>query len=177
MRSSLLALLLLSLGCGPAHLEGRQTTAAVAQSDDPCLLGARCTPDTPFDPAPRIETVAAGSGDPVAPGETVRIHYVAALPDGTRVHDSHETHMPSEIILGSTKVMCGVERSLVGMRPGEERRVLVPWSLAFGEEGRPPSVPPRADLLFVIDLYLPADIVNEKRGRPVNPAGGGGRRR
>jgi FKBP-type peptidyl-prolyl cis-trans isomerase len=107
----------------------------------------------------------------------VRIHYVASVPGGAVVHDSHDAHMPSEIIVGSTKVICGVERALANMRPGEQRRVVVPWSLAFGEDGRPPSIPPRTDLTFVIDLYLPAEIINEKRGRPVNPAGGGGGRR
>jgi FKBP-type peptidyl-prolyl cis-trans isomerase len=85
--------------------------------------------------------------------------------------------MPSEIIIGSTKLMCGFERAIIGMRAGEQRRVLVPWTLAFGEEGRPPEIPPRADIAFVIDLYLPAEVIIQNGSRPINPAGGGGRRR
>jgi hypothetical protein len=167
----------LTLSCAGPQLNGRQTTASVARSDDPWLMGERCTPETPLDPAPRIDILAAGIGDPVAAGATVRVHYVATLPDGTLLHDSRNERMPSEIIIGSTKLMCGFERAIIGMRAGEQRRVLVPWTLAFGEEGRPPEIPPRADIAFVIDLYLPAEVIIQNGSRPINPAGGGGRRR
>jgi hypothetical protein len=166
----------LTLACG-AGPTGRQTTASNARGDDPWLVGEGCTPDTPTDPAPRVETLAAGTGEPVTPGTTVRVHYVATLSDGTVVHDSHDGGVPSELVLGSTKTFCGFERALAGMRPGEQRRVSVPWSLAFGDGGRPPEVPPRADLVLVIDMYLPADIVIEHGAPPVNPIRGGGRRR
>jgi FKBP-type peptidyl-prolyl cis-trans isomerase len=138
-------------------------------------VGERCTPDTPTDPGFRVEVVAEGVGDPVGPGATVRVHYVARTASGKTIHDSHDANVPSEIILGSTKVLCGFERALLGMRAGEQRRAYVPWSLAFGERGRPPEIEPRTDLVFVIDLYLPAEVVFENRSRPVNP--GGGRRR
>jgi FKBP-type peptidyl-prolyl cis-trans isomerase len=123
-----------------------------------------------------VEVLAAGTGEPIGPGFTVRIHYVAALANGTIVHDTHEDGTPSEIILGSTKVICGVERALLGMRPGEQRRVVVPWSLAFGEAGRPPQIPPRADLVFLIDLYLPANLVVDHGAPPANPSVGPRRR-
>jgi hypothetical protein len=166
----LVVALTLSCGAGPS---GRETTASNARGDDPWLVGERCTPDTPADPAPHVEVLAEGIGRPVAPGMTVRVHYVASLPNGAILHDSHEGSWPSEIILGSTKTICGFERALLGMRPGEQRRVSVPWSLAFGEDGRPPEIPPRTDLVFVIDLYLPADVVLEHGAPPANPSGGG----
>jgi hypothetical protein len=165
----LLASLVLSCGTGPT---GRQTTVNNARGDDPWLLGERCTSDTPADAAPRFEVLAAGNGQPVGAGMTVRVHYVASLPNGTLLHDSHDGYLgPSEIILGSTKTICGFERALFGMRPGEQRRVFVPWSLAFGESGRPPEIPPRTDLIFLVDLYLPADAVTEHGMPPSNPGG------
>jgi hypothetical protein len=166
----------LLLSCSGPPL-GRQTTASNARGDDPWLLGERCTPDTPVDPAPHIEVLAAGTGPPVAPGMTVRVHYIASLPNGTVLHDTHDENVPSEIIYESTRTICGFERGLVGMRPGEQRRVVVPRSLAFGEDGRPPQIPPRAELVFVIDLYLPADIVNEHGSPTVNPKPSRGSRR
>jgi hypothetical protein len=165
----LAASLTLSCGAGPM---GRQRTVNVARNDDPWLMGEGCTAATPFDPAPRIEVLAEGTGDIVTRG-TVRVHYVASLPNGTIVHDTHEDSMPSEVILGSTKTICGFERALIGMRPGEQRRALIPWSLAFGETGRSPEIAPRTDLVFVIDLYLPDEIVNEHGSRPANPTRGG----
>jgi hypothetical protein len=169
----LAASLTLACGAGPT---GRETTASNTLGEDPWLSGEGCTPDVPDDPAPRIETVAEGTGRPVGLGETVRVHYVASLAGGAVVHDSHVAGTPSEIVLGSTKTICGFERALLGMRPGEQRRVLVPWSLAFGESGRPPAIPPRSDVVFVIDLYLPANAVIENGAPPGNPARGGRRR-
>jgi len=163
----LTASLTLSCGAGPT---GRQTTASNTRGDDPWLAGSRCTADTPADPAPRIEVVAEGTGQPVETGMTVRVHYVATLPNGAVLHDSHEGSLPSEIILGSTNTICGFERALLGMRPGEQRRATIPWALAFGESGRPPEIPPRADLVLLIDLYLPADIVIEHGMPPANPS-------
>lgn len=170
----------LALSCAGQEVEGRPTRAATARSDDPWLLGERCTPDTPTEPALRVEVLSAGIGDPVEEGATVRVHYAAGFPTGVKLHDSHEAGAPSEIIIGSTRTICGFERALIGMRPGEERRVFVPWSLAFGESGRSPEIPPHSDLVFVIDLYLPADVITEQHRGATNPAGrggGGGRRR
>jgi hypothetical protein len=156
----------LTITCGPPPVPARQTTASDARSDDPWLVGARCMPDTPVDPNVRIQVLAEGTGNPVTPGMTVRAHYEASLPDG---HVIHAEDRPSEIILGSTKTICGFERALAGMRPGEQRRVEVPWQLAFGDDGRPPEIPPRTDLVFVIDLYLPADLVFNAGAPPPNP--------
>jgi hypothetical protein len=168
----------LTLSCAEPQLSARPTTIGVARTDDPWLLGERCTPETPMDPALRLDVLAAGTGEPVAAGMTVRVHYIVSLPSGVVLHDTHEANMPAEVIIGSTKTICGFERSLIGMRPGEERRTFVPWSLAFGESGRPPEIPPRTDLVFVVDLYLPADVVNQHGSPPVNPIqGGAGRRR
>ena len=169
----LAASLALSCGAGPT---GRQTTATNTRGEDAWLAGEGCTADTPADLAPLVDVLAAGAGEPVAEGVTVRVHYVVSLPDGTKVHDSHDGSVPSEIILGSTKTICGLERALLGMRPGEQRRAVIPWSLAFGENGRAPEIPPRTDLVFVIDLYLPANASIERGAPPANPARGGRRR-
>jgi peptidylprolyl isomerase len=148
----------------------RETHASNARSDDPWLAGARCTGDTQDSSDLRIEDLEAGSGRPPERGDTVRVHYVASLPSGTTLHDTRDEGVPSEIILGSTKTICGFEKALVGMSPGGQRRVFVPWRLAFGESGRVPDIPPRTDLVFVIDLYLPADVTFQPGAPPVNPA-------
>jgi hypothetical protein len=162
--------LVVSCGAGPV---GRQTTASNTRGEDPWLQGTRCAPDTPTDPAPQVEVVAAGNGAPVDSGMTVRVHYVASLPDGKVLHDSHDGGLPSEVVIGSTKTFCGFERALAGMRPGEQRRVVVPWSLAFGESGRLPEVPPRTDLVLLIDLFLPADATTQSGAPPSRSSAGG----
>jgi FKBP-type peptidyl-prolyl cis-trans isomerase len=172
-----LTVAVVAVSCGGAL--PRETTANNARTDDPWLEGERCG-DGPRDTTGlKIETLEVGPGKVVAEGQTTRVHYVAQLPDGTTVHDTHTDGPPIEIIVGSTKIICGFERALVGMHAGEQRRVTVPWRLAFGEEGKPSSVPARTDLVFVIDLFVPADPVTQQGGGAVRPAqsrgGGGGR--
>jgi peptidylprolyl isomerase len=168
---TVLGLVLAGLGasCAGATFP-RQTRVSTARSDDPWLAGEQCPAQPPDSSQLRIEDLEAGTGRPVAQGETVRVHYQAALPNGTPLHDTRDQGVPSEIILGSTKTICGFEKALVGMRPGGQRRVFVPWQLGFGESGRAPDIQPRTDLVFVIDLYLPADTGFQPGAPPVNPA-------
>jgi FKBP-type peptidyl-prolyl cis-trans isomerase len=167
----------LSLSCGAGGPLPRETRASNARSDDPWLAGDACGPDDHEPPLP-FEDLAQGVGAPVFEGMTVRVHYTAKTMDGTFLHDSRNDGPPVEIVIGSTKTICGLHKSVVGMKAGGQRRVLIPWRLAFGEAGRTPDIPPRTDLVFVIDLYLPADAPSEHGAPPANPIrGGGGMRR
>jgi hypothetical protein len=155
----------------------RPTTASDARIDDPWLEGERCAPGTPSDIGMRVEELEHGDGPAVADGQTVRVHYVAQLPNGTVVHDTRQGgSAPLEIILGSTKVVCGLERALMGAHAGAELRVTVPWRYAFGERGKPPEVPPRTDLTLIVDLYLPG-VASLQNGSPPAGPGRGGRGR
>jgi FKBP-type peptidyl-prolyl cis-trans isomerase len=131
-------------------------TIGRGQSNDPWLLGEPCSKLTAAYPALPTETIAKGQGDPIEDGETVRIHYVASLPNGKVVHDTHDDNMPSEIILGSTKMACGFARAVAGMQPGEERRVTVPAGLLRAPSDTLALRPKDTDLVLVIDMYLPA---------------------
>lgn len=162
----------LSFSCGGATFP-RETTAANARADDPWLDGAGCAAGPRDDTGLRIDVLEAGTGKVVGDGEHVRVHYVAQLPNGTVIHDTRNGGPPLEMMVGSTKIICGFDRTLLGMHAGEQRRVSVPWSLAFGETGKPPDVQPRTDLVFVIDLYLPADPVVAHGSPPVNPVSRG----
>jgi hypothetical protein len=153
----------------------RETRADNARTDDPWLTGDMCSDATPQDAAFKVEDVAEGSGKPVERGETVRVHYVAKTADGTTLHNTHDGGPPIEIIAGSTKTICGFERAIVGMKPGAQRRAFVPYALAFGEAGRA-DVPPKTDVVFVIDLWVPADRELEQKGGPVRPSMPGRRR-
>ncbi len=174
LQASLIVATSLCLSCGGATFP-RETTASNARADDPWLEGGeRCGDSSQDLTGLRIEELDQGTGRAVGDGQEVRVHYVARLPDGTILHDTEHDGPPIEIILGSTKIICGFEKALLGMHAGGERRAFVPWRLAFGESGRPPDVPPRTDLAFVIDLFLPAaptldDRVPPPRPIPLNP--------
>jgi FKBP-type peptidyl-prolyl cis-trans isomerase len=162
----------------PAELP-RPTTADNVRTDDHWIEGERCAEDDHNGTGVRFEIVETGTGREVGIGETVRVHYVARSSAGETLHDTHTAGLPVELIIGSTHTICGFEKGLYGMRAGEQRRIYVPWNLGFGEQGRTPDVLPRTDLVFVVDMYLPADSVIEHRSAPPRPAApsGGGRRR
>src|SRR5690606_2282842 len=64
-------------------------------------------------------------------GNTVRVHYTGNLDDGT-VFDSSRGRDPLEVKLGAGQVIPGFEQALLGMNPGEERRVTIPAEEAYG---------------------------------------------
>jgi FKBP-type peptidyl-prolyl cis-trans isomerase len=128
-----------------------------ARNRDPWLEGERCPPTVHGDGDLHIEDVVVGPGRVVDRGDTVRVHYTASVTEA-KIRDSRDSGAPIEIIIGSSRTVCGIDRALVGMRAGGRRRVLVPWYLAFGENGRPPDIKPRTDIAFVIDLFVPPEL-------------------
>jgi FKBP-type peptidyl-prolyl cis-trans isomerase len=167
--------------CGSAPFPSA-TQATDARNHDPWIETASpCeTREAREEPELHVEEVRPGEGRQVERGDTVRVHYTASV-GGQTVHDSRNDGAPLEMIVGSTKTICGFERGILGMHAGGERRVFVPARLAFGEAGKPPDVPANADVVLVVDLFLPADPASGRGvGGPVNPVrggGGGGRRR
>lgn len=50
------------------------------------------------------------------------------------------------------EVIKGWDEGVKGMLKGEQRRLLVPSKLGYGASGCPPVIPPRADLVFEVEL-------------------------
>lgn len=67
----------------------------------------------------------------VKSGDTVRIHYVGALTDGTRF-DSSEGRDPLEFEVGAGQIVPGLDDALPGMSVGERKTVNVPAADAYG---------------------------------------------
>ncbi|KAK2820439.1 hypothetical protein Q5P01_023398 [Channa striata] len=89
--------------------------------------------------------------DTTAVNDLVHYHYNCTLVDGTLLFSSHDYDNHQDAVLGSDKVIDGLDEGLRGMCAGEKRVVTVPPHLGHGEKGAP-GVPSSAVLVFDIEL-------------------------
>lgn len=94
------------------------------------------------------------SGNPVKAeaGKTVKVHYSGYLADGKMFDSSVERGDPIEFPLGQGMVIPGWEEGIALMHVGDKLRLVIPYFLAYGEQGRPPVIPAKADLTFDVEL-------------------------
>ncbi len=97
-------------------------------------------------------TTKAGAGPRAATGDTVTVHYLGTFQDGTKFDSSVDRNEPFTFVLGRGQVIRGWDEGILGMQVGERRKLVVPPTLAYGREGRPPAIPPEATLVFRVDL-------------------------
>jgi len=100
----------------------------------------------------QVEDLVDGTGDPVESGDTVTVHYLGTLTDGTVFDASWQRGMPFTTIIGVGRVIAGWDQGIVGMREGGRRLLKIPSELAYGERGSGAAIPPNTPLLFVVDL-------------------------
>ncbi len=94
--------------------------------------------------------IRVGEGEIPHPDATVQVSYRAWLTDGTLFDSSaHQGYNPAYSKQGTAK---GFYEGVWTMRLGGIRQLLVPAKLAYGAEGRPPYIPPNADLRFEVEL-------------------------
>jgi peptidylprolyl isomerase len=76
-----------------------------------------------------------------------------------------EAGQPIAFPAGMGRVIPGWDKGFEGMKVGGKRRLFIPYQLAYGERGRPgpdasqPGIPPKADLIFDIELVDIIDVV------------------
>ncbi len=98
-----------------------------------------------------IEDVKQGSGDSVEVGNTVTVHYVGTLQDGTEFDNSNKRGTPFTFTVGDGQVIKGWDEGLVGMKQGGQRILVIPPDMAYGPNGIGP-IPGNATLVFAIEL-------------------------
>lgn len=93
----------------------------------------------------RTADLQQGAGTAAAHGDVVRVDLSEWKADGTLIDSTLRRGQPLQIRLGDHRLSVGVERAIVGMKPGARRAVDVP--AALGLHGATESV--RADVILV----------------------------
>ena len=93
----------------------------------------------------------AGDGATPKLGQKVQVHYIGWLANGREFNNSYKGRTPAEFELGAG-LIAGWNETLQTMKVGGKRRIIVPPNLAYGAEGRPPTIPPNETLTFEIEL-------------------------
>jgi peptidylprolyl isomerase len=98
----------------------------------------------------KIQDLRVGDGESPKPGQTVTVHYIGWLENGTEFNNTHKMGAPVQFRIG--QLIKGWDEGLSTMKVGGKRVLYVPSNLAYGVKGSPPSIPSNANLKFEIEL-------------------------
>src|SRR4051794_23473718 len=87
-----------------------------------------------------------GNGATVRAGDRVEVYYTGTFKDGKKFDSNKESGKPFEVAVGTGPVIKGWHEGLMGMKVGGTRKLIIPYQLAYGEAGKPPTIPPRSEL-------------------------------
>jgi len=93
-----------------------------------------------------------GSGPYPHAGQSVVVHYVGTLDDGSTFDSSRARGQPFRFIIGTGQVIQGWDEGVITMKRGGHRLLRVPAALGYGASGAGDAIPPNAALNFDIEL-------------------------
>jgi peptidylprolyl isomerase len=151
----------------------------------------------------RYEDVKLGTGADAEPNKLYKVLYTGYLASDGHKFDSSDDHRrpvldkdgkpelgldgkpklgdaePLAFPQGYGRLIPGFDQGFNGMKVGGKRRLFIPWQLAYGAHGHPgpdaahPGIPPKADLIFDVELVEVSDMPMPTRpgmGRmPIRP--------
>ena len=113
-----------------------------------------------------------GTGELAKTRQFYTVHYTGWLTDGTKFDSSHDHPGGDPIVFpyGAHQVIPGWDTGFEGMHVGGKRRLFIPYQLAYGESGRPPVIPAKADLIFDVELVAQSDTPPQPKPAPAPEA-------
>ena len=132
------------------------STPAITTPKPPSPLSKKPVVVVPNTPAPTtlvIKDLIKGTGAVAKQGSNITVNYVGALyKNGKEFDSSWKRNQTFPVPLTTGSVIPGWVQGIAGMRVGGRRELIIPPSLGYGKAGSPPTIPPNATLVFVVDL-------------------------
>jgi FKBP-type peptidyl-prolyl cis-trans isomerase FkpA/FKBP-type peptidyl-prolyl cis-trans isomerase FklB len=97
-----------------------------------------------------ITTIKPGTGPSPKATDKVKVHYHGTLTDGTVFDSSVQRGQPIELPLNAV-IKCWTE-GLQLMKVGGKSKLVCPSDIAYGDQGRPPTIKPGSTLVFEVEL-------------------------
>jgi len=94
-----------------------------------------------------------GSGETPSENDTVYVHYVGTLEDGSEFDSSRSRDEKFNFEIGVGNVIKAWDIGVATMKRGEISTFNCSPEYAYGESGAPPQIPPNASLKFEIELF------------------------
>lgn len=98
-----------------------------------------------------IQDTLVGTGAEAKTGDTVTVHYVGKLTDGTTFDSSVDRGEPFTFTLGAGQVIRGWDEGLVGMKVGGTRMLTISPEFGYGANAVGP-IPANSTLIFEVQL-------------------------
>lgn len=94
--------------------------------------------------------IKEGTGPKPTATDTVRVHYVGTLLDGTKFDSSVDRGEPAQFALNA--VIPGWTEALQLMAVGSKYKLWIPSELGYGDRGTPGPIGPNSTLQFEVEL-------------------------
>lgn len=94
--------------------------------------------------------IKPGTGDPPKATDKVKVHYHGTLIDGTVFDSSVQRGQPATFPLNNV-IPCWTEGVQL-MKVGGKSKLICPSEIAYGDQGRPPTIKGGAALIFEVEL-------------------------
>lgn len=156
-RSKLFAIIALVVGLGLIVAFKEKPLPSDEDDDHDAQPTAQVQPTPNFDVAGgvtklKIQDARIGTGPVAKAGDRVTVNYKGTLLNG-EMFDQSYGKAPFDFQIGGGQVIRGWDQGVAGMHVGGLRKLTIPASLGYGDEGAPGGkIPPGATLKFDIEL-------------------------
>ena len=124
----------------------------VQRDADIALIGQRYPNANASDSGLRWVVGRAGTGNKPVQGNTAVVNIKGSLLSGRYFANSDLSGGAQDIPVGGGNIIAGLEETILDMRVGERRTVIIPPELAYGDRWLEDVIPPNSFLVFEIEL-------------------------